>query len=174
MKIKKIAIVIACVFLSCLGLNAQSNRAHYQGSVEFGIMPYFNSGPGSITALNIDYIAGCRINDNIFVGGGTGINTMSALGLSIPIYANFKYYIPIASHPKHFPFISASLGLNIYIQEEFNNGNTAYCGYVLNVSGGYNIQITNRISSYVKLGIESSLCNKDAFVGPALHIGLTF
>lgn len=171
---KKIAIVATCIILSCLGLNAQNSRPHYQGSIEFGAIPYFNSSPGSLTSLNFDYIAGCRINPNIFVGGGTGINTMSISGLSIPLYGNFKYYINNAAHPKYFPFISASFGLNIFIEDGYGDKNKAYCGYILNFSGGYNFQITNRLSSYVKLGIESVLCDEDPFVGPAMHIGITF
>ena len=166
---KRLITLLAAVCLFTIGMNAQ-DRPHYEGTTEVGFISYFSpyDGPYSIPGFDFHYVPGCRINENIFVGGGFGISP-SMLVFSVPIYANFKYYFTgRKEHRKLYPFINTSLGCNLAIDGD------AYPGYYLDVSAGCNYELTSKVAAYLKLGLQSFSVYEDALLGPSFHVGLTF
>lgn len=167
---KKVVTLLVATCLFAIGLSAQ-NGPRYEGTLETGYTAFFSpdGGVNSLPGFDFHYIPGCRINQNIFVGGGIGLSP-TLLALSMPIYANFKYYFTgTLSDSRLYPFVNASLGCNI----GFLDGDTM-AGYYLDISAGCAYELTQKLSLYLKAGLQSFSVSTDALLGPSFHIGVSF
>ena len=123
----------------------------FEQSVEVGVSP--NLAEGQVF-LNLEYIAGYRFNNYLFLGGGTGLEWyMSGEDLAIPIYANARLYLLPKSRWQ--PFVSLSLGALVPITEDDGiRYDYNYDGTQLHINPtiGVNYRINNKYSCYLNLG----------------------
>ncbi len=125
-----------------------SIERNFEQSVEVGTAP--KPGHGGLF-VSAEYIAGYRFNNNLFLGGGTGLEwEISYVNFAIPIYANARLYLLPKSHWQ--PFISLSLGALVPITEE--DDDICYDGTQLHINPtiGVNYRINSKYSCYLNLG----------------------
>lgn len=118
-----------------------------------------DGGKGGQSGL-VDYVAGWRFNDWVFLGAGTGLHVFDdwwgIYGLEIPLYAQTKIYF---MKTRWRPFFITSVGMrlgcvnfnnNEVIGAMFNTGfGVEYCisnKYAINYSMGYDMQQRRRPS----------------------------
>ncbi len=119
----------------------------FEQSVEMGASPILDDDE---VFLNLEYIAGYRFNNYLFLGGGTGVELLlKHNSLAIPIYANARLYLLPKSRWQ--PFISLSLGAIVPIVAsgiEYHNGIQPH----INPTVGVNYRINSKYSCYLNLG----------------------
>ena len=120
--------------------------------MEVGVSPALDD---SGFFLNLDYIAGYRLNNTIFIGGGTGIDygvDVVENSLAIPIYAVARAYLKPTSRWQ--PFFGLSTGVIFRIID----GNVDWAwmhkqaGLHLNPVFGVNYRTNQKHSCYCSVG----------------------
>jgi len=122
----------------------------FEQSVEVGVSPVLDDGE---YFLNLEYIAGYRFNNYLFLGGGTGLEWyINGGALAIPIYANARIYLLPKSRWQ--PFVSLSLGALVPTEEDGIRYDYNYDGTQLHINPtiGVNYRISNKYSCYLNLG----------------------
>lgn len=106
---KKIAIIIVSLFILCsTNLKAQEIPVYkYSFINEYGI--FLGSG-NSFTTVGLTgvFINGLTVNNKFFMGVGLGYESDNESGQSIPMFLNFRYFLPSNSTFK--PFLNIALG----------------------------------------------------------------
>ena len=121
--------------------------------------------------LGVHYIGGCRFNNSLFLGIGTGVDfalfspkmpqqyvDVKPSSVSVPIYLNFRANILDKTWS---PYVAASLGARI--SRKIANTHFVYnpSGFFGDIVVGVERKIVKRLSAYLGLGyrIESFLFN---------------
>ena len=119
----------------------------FEQSVEVGVNPTTDD---EYYFLNLEYIAGYRFNNYLFLGGGTGLESLlKYYPLAMPIYANARLYLRPKSRWQ--PFFSLSLGALIPIAIN----DRLCCEDIqphINPTVGVNCRINSKYSCYINLG----------------------
>ncbi len=119
----------------------------FEQSVEVGVNPTTDD---EYYFLNLEYIAGYRFNNYLFLGGGTGLELLlKYYPLAMPIYANARLYLRPKSRWQ--PFFSLSLGALIPIAID----DILCCEDIqphINPTVGVNCRINSKYSCYINLG----------------------
>lgn len=85
---------------------ASDIRTGFRFGIETGV------GFGDYTSVAFDFTPGAQINKYIYVGGGTGLEVLTAAsGLQIPIFAEVKGFLPLKGIAK--PYIGMRGGYAI-------------------------------------------------------------
>lgn len=106
---KKIAIIIATISLICVSnIKAQEDPTYkYSFINEYGI--FLGSGNHFTTVgLTGVFINGVTINEKFFMGIGLGYESDNESGQSVPIFLNYRYFLPSNSTFK--PFLNFAIG----------------------------------------------------------------
>ena len=105
---KKLFILLAAV---CIALSASAQApVKYQGEVDLG----YSFGVGTLASgrVNVHTIQGIKVGDYFSTGVGIGADYyISGQDMTIPLFLNFKGYIPTNS--KVTPYASLDLGTGI-------------------------------------------------------------
>lgn len=96
---------------SSTGLYSSGNGPKYESSFGFTLL-FTDRSAGPC----VDYEGGCRIRDYVFVGAGLGVHDLLNISqdvywVSVPIYANFKGFLPVKENVM--PFINFSIGAHL-------------------------------------------------------------
>lgn len=149
----------------------------FEQSVEVGVSPALDYGD---VFLNLEYIAGYRFNNYLFLGGGTGLELLlNYNSLAIPIYANARLYLLPKSRWQ--PFISLSLGAIVPIAasgSEYHRGIQPH----INPTVGVNYRINSKYSCYINLGYMPRWTIYESYYGDhnydyncfTIRLGFTF
>ena len=151
----------------------------FQQSVELSLFNYTKK-QGFILPSGIDYIAGYRFNDYVYLGGGAGVGLFmmpilpkfeyhnlymdgADVNVDISLHANFRVYL---TKTRVQPFIDLSIGGKFPIPskrelgfEFYNyNGSIEYsiAGVLLQSGFGVNYRINKKVGVYAKLNYNGS------------------
>ncbi len=106
---KKITLIItAILFLSIANLKAQEIPEYkYSFINEYG---FFLGSGNTFTTVGLTgvFINGLTVNNTFFMGVGLGYESDNESGQSIPMFLNFRYFLPSNSNFK--PFLNIALG----------------------------------------------------------------
>lgn len=136
---------ICILLVAILGISAgfaqksYSINDGYKGNVEVGVMHSFRQGEG-FSALTTH---GFQINPHVFVGGGIGINFLGGDNLSVPLFADFKYYL---LDGKVSPFVNLRLGY------AFGDDDYDLEGFYLTPALGCRVALSKNIGLNMSLG----------------------
>ena len=120
-------------------------KCGFQQSVEFHISPDLT---GSRFFYGFEYIAGYRINNTFFAGGGTGVEGYID-SIAMPIYCTARAYLLPKSRWQ--PLISLSLGTVVALSSSGWRCHTPIALHI-NPNVGINYRINQKYSCYCGIG----------------------
>lgn len=139
---KKITIIIVSLFILCsTNLKAQEIPVYkYSFINEYG---FFLGSGNSFTTVGSTgvFINGVTVNDKFFMGIGLGYESDSESGQSVPIFLNYRYFLPSNSTFK--PFLNFAFGSRfsywtVYENYWMNPTQKSAFGLYSTLGGGFN------------------------------------
>lgn len=139
---KKIAIIIATVLVLCSSnIKAQENPTYkYSFINEYG---FFLGSGNYYTNIGLTgvFINGVTVNNKFFMGIGLGYETDDESGQSVPVFLNYRYFLPSNSTLK--PFLNFAIGSRFSYWTVYDNywmdpvQKSAF-GFYSTLGGGFN------------------------------------
>lgn len=146
-------LVLFVMMLSAGSLMAQYGHRGLDYKVDFGYdFSTKSGGPKTISATGI---IGKRINDYLFVGGGSGAymdqETVDNLSKDtyVPIFADFRGYYPLGSITSISPFLGVKGG---YVINAVSSSGSDF--YIFQITPGVQIPLSGVIDLNVAVGYE--------------------
>lgn len=112
---KKIKSILVALFMLCVTAGYAQDGIKYQGEVDLGYS--IGVGDFALNRLNLHTIHGAKINQNLSLGVGIGLDYYHEGGgdLMMPIFVNAKGYYPVTE--KFSPYASLDLGYGVGVTE---------------------------------------------------------
>ncbi|MFI3298630.1 MAG: hypothetical protein R3Y49_02380 [Rikenellaceae bacterium] len=161
----KILLSFICLFsvlsLSASAQDSEPSLVSYQAEVQAGVA--ISADSYSFTRLQLETIQGVRVGEYFSTGVGTGVNAIvsnemdggSNAILWMPVYANFKGYLPVSSKVKL--FASIDLGTMFQMRKSFD-----CMGFVYTPALGVSFGLKNGNAINLSVGYES-MCDGDSY-----------
>ncbi len=162
----KILLSFICLFsalsLSAAAQDSKPSLVSYQAEVQAGFA--ISADSYSLTRLQLETIQGVRIGEYFSTGVGVGVDVIlpfinfaggSYSILWMPVYANFKGYLPVSSKVKL--FASIDLGTMFQMRKSFD-----CMGFVYTPALGVSFGLKNGNAINLSVGYES-MCDGDSY-----------